>query len=55
MCLSDKIFSEGREEVEGDEHPGHTSTLKTNQNIQKISEIVCKDVECENDCRHGGY
>ena len=38
-----KRFSEGREEVEDDEHPGRPSTSKTNQNIQKSSEIVCKN------------
>ena len=37
-----KRFSEGREEVE-DDHPGHSSTSKTNQNIQKISDNVRKD------------
>ena len=38
-----KRFSEGREEVEDDEHPGRPSTSKTDQNIQKISDIVHKD------------
>ena len=38
-----KRFSEARAEVEGDEHPGRPSTSKTDQNIQKISEIVRKD------------
>ena len=38
-----KRFSEGRVEVEGDEHPDRPSTSKTDQNIHKISEIVRKD------------
>ena len=38
-----KRFSVGREEVEDDWHPGHPSTSKSDQKIQKISEIVCKD------------
>ena len=38
-----KRFSEGQEEVEDDSHPGHTSTSKTDQNIQKFSEIVRND------------
>ena len=38
-----KRFSEGREEVEDDQHPGHPSTSKTEENIQKINEIFRKD------------
>ena len=38
-----KRFSDGRDEVEDDEHPGRPSTSKTDQNIQKISEIFRKD------------
>jgi hypothetical protein len=34
---------EGREEVEDDERPGHPSTSKTEENVEKISEIVRKD------------
>jgi hypothetical protein len=34
---------EGWEEVEDDEHPGRSSTLKTEENVEKISEIVRKD------------
>ena len=37
-----KRFSEGREGVEEDEHPGRPSTSKTDPNIQRISEIVRK-------------
>ena len=36
-------FSEGREEVEDDENPGRPSTSKTDQNIQKTSEIYWKE------------
>jgi hypothetical protein len=31
---------EGREEVEDDEHPGRLSTSKTEENVEKICEIV---------------
>jgi hypothetical protein len=31
---------EGREEVEDDERPGCPSTSKTEENVEKISEIV---------------
>jgi hypothetical protein len=34
---------EGREEVEDDEGPGHLSTSKTEDNVEKTSEIVRKD------------
>jgi hypothetical protein len=34
---------EGRVEVEDDEHPGHLSTSKTEENVEKTSEIVWKD------------
>jgi hypothetical protein len=34
---------EGREEVEDDEHPGCLSTPKTEENVEKTSEIVQKD------------
>ena len=37
-----KRFSVGLEEIEDDEHPRHPSTSKTDQNFQKISEIVGK-------------
>jgi hypothetical protein len=30
----------GREEMEDDERPGCPSTLKTKENVEKISEIV---------------
>jgi hypothetical protein len=29
--------------VEDDEHPGHLSTSKTEENVEKTSEIVWKD------------
>jgi hypothetical protein len=38
-----KRFVEGREEVEGDEHPGRPSTSKNEENFEKISGIVRKD------------
>jgi hypothetical protein len=31
---------EGQEEVEDDEHLGHPSTSKTEENVEKICEIV---------------
>ena len=36
-------FSEGREEVEDDERPGRPVTSRTEEKIQKVSEIVRKD------------
>jgi len=36
-------FSEGREEIDDNEHPGRPSTLKTNENIEKVNEIVRND------------
>lgn len=38
-----KRFSEGREEVDDDEHPGRPSTSKTDENIEKVNEIVRND------------
>jgi transposase len=38
-----KRFMEDREEVEDDERPGRPSTSKTEENVEKISEIVRKD------------
>lgn len=38
-----KRFSEGREEVEDDERPGRPVSVKTEENAQKINEIVRKD------------
>jgi len=35
-----KRFSKGREEVDDDEHPGRPSTSKTDENIEKVNEIV---------------
>jgi hypothetical protein len=35
-----KWFMKGREEVEDDEHPGRPSTSKTEETVEKISEIV---------------
>jgi hypothetical protein len=35
-----KRFMEGREEVKDDKRPGHASASKTEENVQKISEIV---------------
>jgi hypothetical protein len=35
-----KLFIEGREEGEDDERPGRPSTTKTEENVEKISEIV---------------
>jgi hypothetical protein len=33
---------EDREEVEGDEHLGHSSTSKTKENVDNISELFGK-------------
>jgi hypothetical protein len=45
-----KRFMEGWEEVE-DERPGCPSTSKTEENVEKISEIVWKDRRLSmNDC-----
>jgi hypothetical protein len=38
-----QMFMEGREAVEGDERPGRPSTSKTEENVEKTSEIVWKD------------
>jgi hypothetical protein len=38
-----KLFMEDREEVEDDESPGRNLTSNTEENIQKISEILRKD------------
>ena len=38
-----KRFNEGWEEVDDDEHPGRPNTLKTNENIEKVNEIVRND------------
>jgi hypothetical protein len=38
-----KWFMEGRQEVKGDERLGPPSTSKTEENVEKISEIVQKD------------
>jgi hypothetical protein len=35
-----KIFSDGREDVEDDERPGRPCTSKTNENVEKIEQIV---------------
>jgi transposase len=35
-----KRFSEGREDVKGDERPGRPCTSKTNENVEKIEKIV---------------
>jgi hypothetical protein len=35
-----KRFMEGREEVVDDERPGRSSTSKTEENVEKDSEIV---------------
>jgi hypothetical protein len=35
-----KKFVEGQEEVEDDECSGHPSTSKTEENVEKIGEIV---------------
>jgi len=35
-----KGFKEGREEIRDDQHPGRSSTSKTDANIQKVSENV---------------
>jgi hypothetical protein len=38
-----KRFVEGQEEVEDNECPGHPSTSKTEEKVEKISEFVRKD------------
>ncbi|KAK9753126.1 Cyclic nucleotide-binding domain [Popillia japonica] len=38
-----KRFSEGREEVEDDERPGRPVTVRSEENVQKVSEIMRKD------------
>jgi hypothetical protein len=35
-----KRFMDGREEMENDERPGRPSTSNTEENVEKISEIV---------------
>jgi hypothetical protein len=35
-----KWFMEGQEEVEDDKRPGRPSSSKTEENVEKISEIV---------------
>jgi hypothetical protein len=35
-----KLLMEGREEVEDDKHLGRPSTSKTEENVEKINEIV---------------
>jgi len=35
-----KRFKEGREEIGGDQRPGHPSTSKTDPKIEKVSETV---------------
>jgi hypothetical protein len=38
-----KRFVEGQEEVEGNQHLGHYLTSRTEENIEKIREIVWRD------------
>lgn len=38
-----KRFKEGREEIEDDSRPGHPSTLKTDENIDKIGNLIRQD------------
>ena len=38
-----KRFSEGREIVKDDERPGRPCTSRTEENVEKISQIVRKD------------
>ena len=40
-----KRFQDGREDVEDDERPGHPSTSTTDENVEKVKEMVM------NDCR----
>jgi hypothetical protein len=35
-----KRFSDSRDDVEDDEHPGRPCTSKTNKNVEKIEQIV---------------
>ena len=38
-----KRFQDGREEVEDDERPGHPSTSTTDENVEKVEEMVMND------------
>ncbi|KAJ8962484.1 hypothetical protein NQ318_000872 [Aromia moschata] len=38
-----KRFKEGRETTEDDSSPGHSSTSKTDKNIEKTSKLIRKD------------
>jgi len=38
-----KMFKEKRETTEDDSRSGRTSTLKTNENIQRICELIRED------------
>lgn len=38
-----KSFSQGHQNVEDDEHPGWPSTSKTEENVEKISQIIQED------------
>ena len=45
VCELYKRFQDGREDVEGDERPGRPSTSTTDENVEKVKEMVM------NDCR----
>jgi len=38
-----KRFSEGRESVKDDDHPGHPCTAVTNDNSEKVRDVIRKD------------
>ena len=38
-----KRFQEGREEVEDDERPGRPSTSTTDENVEKVKEMIMND------------
>ena len=38
-----KRFQDGREDVEDDESPGRPSTSTTNENVEKLKEMVMND------------
>ena len=38
-----KRFQDGREDVEDDERPGRPSTSTTNENVEKVKEMVMND------------
>ena len=38
-----KRFQDGREDVEDDERPGRPSTSRTDENVEKVKEMVMND------------